>query len=89
MIYFPISPDKLKARRAELGITQDQLAELARISRATVFKIEGGRDYVYGVQEHVAEKVARALECPIESLTDGEPMRQTRPDLAGKRRTSA
>jgi DNA-binding XRE family transcriptional regulator len=87
-MFIPLSPEAVKARRAHLGITQDQLAEVADVSRATVWKIESGQ-YTYGVQDYVAEKVARALECHVSALAMGEPTRQTRPDLAGKRRASA
>ena len=57
--------NKLKERRAELGLTQAELAELVGVTRKTVNTIE---NQVFVPSTILALKLARALDMPIEEL---------------------
>ncbi len=52
-------------RRKELGITQMELSEAARIGRSTLSDIEQGR-HIPGVD--IALRLARALRCSVEDI---------------------
>ena len=55
----------LRDRRAALGLTQAQLAELVGVTRKTVNTVENG---VFTPSATLAIKLARALSEPVESL---------------------
>ena len=55
----------LKDKRAVLGLTQAQLAELVGVTRKTVNTVENG---VFVPSTLLALKLARALNEPVESL---------------------
>jgi len=57
--------NKLKERRAELGLTQAELAELVGVTRKTVNTIE---NQVFVPSTILALKLARALDMPVEEL---------------------
>ena len=57
--------NKLKERRAELGLTQAELAELVGVTRKTVNTIE---NRVFVPSTILALKLARALNMPVEAL---------------------
>ena len=57
--------DGFFARRHQLGITQQELADLAGVSRSSVQSIESGKG---SVQLDLAEAIADALGCDL-SLT--------------------
>ena len=56
--------EKLKTRRKELGLTQEELAAKSRVSRQTIVSIENGSggDVLIGTLTAIAD----ALEIPIE-----------------------
>lgn len=62
--------DRLKRLRAEAGLTQVALANLADISLQTVKDIEGGRK---GAGIRVLQGFAKAFNMPIEELTSEIP----------------
>jgi putative transcriptional regulator len=55
----------LKERRAELGLTQAELAERVGVTRKTVNTVENG---VYTPSAMLAIKLAEALSVPVEKL---------------------
>ena len=55
----------IRARRREVGLTQQQLADAVGVSRQTVISMESG-DYAPSV--YLALAVARALDATVESL---------------------
>ena len=57
--------NSLKARRAELGLTQAELAERVGVTRKTVNTIE---NQVFVPSAILALKLARALGLPVEEL---------------------
>jgi putative transcriptional regulator len=57
--------NKLKERRAELGLTQAELAELVGVTRKTVNTIE---NQVFVPSTILALKLAKALDMPVEVL---------------------
>jgi len=57
--------NKLKERRAELGLTQAELAEMVGVTRKTVNTIE---NQVFVPSTILALKLARALKMPVEDL---------------------
>ncbi|MEO7505294.1 MAG: helix-turn-helix domain-containing protein [Sphingomicrobium sp.] len=57
--------NRLKDKRAELGLTQGQLAERVGVTRKTVNTVENG---VFTPSALLALKLARALEEPVERL---------------------
>jgi putative transcriptional regulator len=56
---------RIRARRKELGITQQQMSEQASVSRQTVISLETG-DYAPSV--YLAVRIARLLETTVEDL---------------------
>lgn len=62
-----LSPaEKLKARRLELGLTQQQLADLAGLKQASISQLEWGRRTSPDV--HTALAIASALGCTVEDI---------------------
>lgn len=57
--------NRLKDKRAELGLTQSALAEAVGVTRKTVNTVENG---VFIPSSLLALKLARALNCPVETL---------------------
>ena len=57
--------NRLKERRAELGLTQAELAEAVGVTRKTVNTVENG---VFVPSTVLALKLARALSEPVEKL---------------------
>lgn len=57
--------NKVKDRRSELGLSQDELAERANVPRSTISEIETGKR-TPGVD--IALLLARALVCTVEDL---------------------
>jgi putative transcriptional regulator len=55
----------IRARRKELGLTQQQLADAVGVSRQTVLSLETG-DYAPSV--YLALSVARTLDTTVEAL---------------------
>ena len=57
--------NRLKERRAELGLTQAELAERVQVTRKTINTVENG---VFTPSALLAIKLAQALSVPIEKL---------------------
>lgn len=57
--------NRLKERRAELGLTQSELAELCLVSRKTINTVENG---IFVPSTLLALKLAQALELSVEQL---------------------
>lgn len=57
--------NRIKERRVELGMSQEQLARQARIGHSTISEIEAGK---HNPTVDVALKIARALEKTVEEL---------------------
>jgi putative transcriptional regulator len=57
--------NKLKEKRAELGLTQAELAERVGVTRKTVNTVENG---VFVPSALLALKLAEALSVPVEEL---------------------
>jgi putative transcriptional regulator len=57
--------NRLKEMRAELGLTQAELAERVGVTRKTVNTVENG---VFTPSTLLALKLAEALSVPVESL---------------------
>lgn len=57
--------NKLEDRRKSAGLTQQQLSEMAEVSRKSINAIENG---VYVPSTVLALKIARTLKCSVEDL---------------------
>ena len=57
--------NRLKERRAELGLTQAELAEKVGVTRKTVNTVE---NYVFTPSATLAIKLAQALDLSVEQL---------------------
>ncbi|MDB4895220.1 MAG: family transcriptional regulator [Firmicutes bacterium] len=68
--------NSLKATRLRLGLSQQELAALAGVTRQTISGVEAGQ---YAPSTTVSLRLARALGCPVESLFWLE---QAAPELA-------
>lgn len=55
----------IRFRRLDLGISQERVAKLLKISRPSVINIEQGRQRVL---LHYATQLARILKCDLENL---------------------
>jgi len=62
--------ERLKARRIELGLTQEQVADAAQMSRTSLINYESGR---VDPQLRSLVALARALQTDLPSLTRGMP----------------
>jgi transcriptional regulator with XRE-family HTH domain len=61
--------DELKKARQMAGLTQEQVAARARISREYVSQLERNRQFPYGFQRRVSEQyVKRAGFCSVSTL---------------------
>jgi putative transcriptional regulator len=57
--------NRMKVARAERGLSQEQLAVLAGVTRQTISAIETG---LYGPSALLAFRLARELEMPVDEL---------------------
>ena len=57
--------NNLEVARKSAGLTQQQLSELAEVSRKSINAIENG---VYGPSTALALKIAETLGCSVEDL---------------------
>ena len=57
--------NEIKQRRAELGLTQAELADKVGVTRKTVNTVENG---VFTPSATLAIKLAQALNVPVETL---------------------
>jgi len=57
--------NKLREKRLQLGLTQEELSEKAGVSRQTVSGIEAGQ---YGPSLAVALRIAQALNAPLDTI---------------------
>lgn len=57
--------NRLKELRTQQGLSQQELARLARVTRQTIGGIEAGQ---YAASAHVALRLSRALGCRVEDL---------------------
>lgn len=68
-----IHPEALKAFRARMHLTQDQLADATRgpnrVSLPTIKRIEGTKDGAYPANDRVAATLAKALRVSVEDLS--------------------
>jgi y4mF family transcriptional regulator len=65
--------ETIKARRKELGITQPHLAELARISTNTLYKLERGQgNPSLEVLNKLAEVLGMELKLEVKKPTAGK-----------------
>lgn len=56
----------IKERRAELGLSQDQLAEKAEVARTVISQLENGSRKV--IKSDTMLKLAAALECSVTDI---------------------
>lgn len=63
---------KLKDRRTQLGITQQQLADASGLSVRMIQNYEQGVNDFNGAAALTVYKVARALYCKVEDIIDIE-----------------
>jgi len=61
---------RIKRRRRELGLTQEELAKRAKIRQSHLSAIERGASRTVTVD--TLTKVARALKCKIGALVDSD-----------------
>lgn len=57
---------RVKKRREELGMTQQDLAKKAQVSRQTIVSIESNKNFQTSTATLV--KIARALDCKVSSI---------------------
>ncbi|WP_288864285.1 helix-turn-helix transcriptional regulator [uncultured Megasphaera sp.] len=57
---------RVKKRREELGMTQQDLAKKAQVSRQTIVSIESNENFQTSTATLV--KIARALNCKVSSI---------------------
>ncbi|QOR68868.1 helix-turn-helix transcriptional regulator [Cytobacillus suaedae] len=57
--------NRLKKKRSEKNITQEQLSELVGVSRQTIISLENGK---YNPSLELAFKLAKAFGCQIEDI---------------------
>ncbi len=60
-----LSGERIKARRNELGLSQQALATVTDVSRQTIIAMEQGN---YAPSVHLALRVAAALDVTVEDL---------------------
>lgn len=65
-IFMRINTRKLVVAMFDCGLNQKQLAELSKISRATINGIKNGRS----CSDETGYKIAKALNMPIEKLLE-------------------
>lgn len=60
-----LNKNKLKIYREKKGISQEKLAELAKVSRQTIISIEGDK-YVPSLE--LSLKLSKIFKCKVEDL---------------------
>src|SRR5580692_418482 len=60
---------RIKARRLELGLKQEELAERAGASKSFVSELEGGRSFASGI---IYLNIAKALDLNVHYLLTGD-----------------
>jgi putative transcriptional regulator len=60
-----LTKNRLRDAREKLGLTQEKLAEKARVSRQTIISIEGSR-YVPSLE--LALRLSEIFRCKVEDL---------------------
>lgn len=68
--YLDILGQRIRARRRELGLSQEGLAHAAGLDRSYVGRIERGEHNLTFV---ALVRLARAMECDVAALTTGLP----------------
>ncbi len=58
---------KIKAAREEKGLSQEELADMAKVSRRTVVNIEQG---AFNPKLETVNDIAQALDCRVEIAED-------------------
>lgn len=71
--YLDILGQRIRAKRKELGMSQEGLAHEAGLDRSYVGRVERGEHNLTFV---ALVKLARAMECDVASLTVGLPRAQ-------------
>ena len=71
--YLDILGKRIRARRSELGLSQEGLAHEAGLDRSYVGRIERGEHNLTFV---VLVKLCRAMKCDVATLTGGIPLLQ-------------
>lgn len=66
-----IDPDALRARRIRAGHTTGSLAAAANVSQQRISELESHPPL--GVRPTTAKRLAKALGCAIEEITDLDP----------------
>lgn len=62
--------ERVRARRTELKLTQEQLAKMAHVTRSAISQIESG--LTKGPKPEHLLRIARALAMPVETLVEGD-----------------
>ena len=57
--------NKIKEKRLEINLTQDELAERLNVSRQTIISLEKGK---YNPSITLAFKIAKLFDCQIEDV---------------------
>ena len=65
MVHRPRVQNAVQARRAEKGVTQQQLADLTGLARQSIISIEKGR-FLPTIEN--ALRIAAALDVPVQDL---------------------
>lgn len=65
MMAHPVVHNRVREFRANLGLTQDELAELVGVARQSIISIEKGR-FLPTVE--TALRISAALKAPVEDL---------------------
>jgi putative transcriptional regulator len=65
MMAHPIVQNRVREVRSDLGLTQDQLADLVGVARQSIISIEKGR-FLPTVE--TALRLSAALKAPVEEL---------------------
>jgi len=71
--YLDILGQRIRARRKELGLSQEGLAHAAALDRSYVGRIERGE---HNLTFTALVRLARAMECDVAALTVGLPKPQ-------------
>lgn len=72
---YVIDPNKLKRRRREKGLTQEQLAVFGRCTQQYVSLLESGRDR--DCSEDIALRIAKALDVTLEDYFEAREVVRT------------
>lgn len=68
--YLDILGQRIRSRRAELAMTQEELAHAAGLDRSYVGRVERGE---HNLTFTVLVKLCRAMKCDVAALTVGLP----------------